>query len=431
MMRNACFASLFLATVTSSPVLAEPVTLDRVVAIVNKTAITEIELEQRVDNIKRNLERQHVAAPTNDVLRHQVLERLVLERVLVDYGAEIGMKVDDTQIDHTMERIAQQNKMTVPQFKVALEKEGTQFNEFREEVRQDMLTQRLREREVDNKVFVTDSEVDQYLAQNKTDGQGAGREFHLAHILIALPEGAAPDLVATKARRAEGAARALAGGQPFAEVAASFSEAQDALSGGDIGWRSAGRLPPTFLDAIQKLKDGEVTSVIRSPAGFHILKLVEHRDRDAKEIIKQTHVRHILVKVNELTSESDAKARIVEIRDRINAGAKFEEQAKLYSEDGTASKGGDLDWINPGDTVPEFEQAMNALPPGELSQPVRTSYGWHLIQVIERKEQDVTKDKERLRVRTELRDRKADEQYDEWIRQQRDRAFVEMRLDEK
>jgi len=430
MMRNVRLASLILAAALGTPALAEPVTLDRVVAIVNKTAITELELEQRVASIKRNLERQHVAAPANDVLRHQVLERMVLDRVLVDYGGDVGMRVDDATVDRTMERIAQQNKLTVPQFKVALEKEGTPFNEFREEIRQDMLTQRLREREVDNKVFVTDSEVDQYLAQNKSDGQ-SGREFHLAHILLALPEGAAPDVIAGKARRAEAAARALAAGQPFAEVAASFSEAQDALSGGDIGWRSAGRLPPTFLEAIEKLKDGEATPVIRSPAGFHILKLVEHRDRDAKEIIKQTHVRHILVKVNELTSESDAKARIQEIRDRINGGAKFEEEAKLHSEDGTASKGGDLDWVNPGDTVPEFEQAMNALNPGELSQPVRTSYGWHLIEVIERKEQDVTKDKERLRVRTELRDRKADEQYDEWIRQQRDRAFVELRLDEK
>jgi len=409
---------------------AEPVTLDRVVAVVNKSVVTENELMTRIKAVKLNMARQQVAVPSDDVLRHQVLDRLVSERVLLDYAADTGLRIDDRQLDQTVERIADQNKMTVPQFKIALEREGTSYSSFRDQIRQDMLMQRLREREVDSRVFVTDAEIDQYLSANK-DQDRAEKEYKLAHILIALPEGAGQDVIVAKQKRADEAARQLAAGKSFAEVAASYSEAGDALQGGELGWRSAGRLPPTFLDAIDKLPNGGVTPIMRSPAGFHLIKLVEKRQRDGKEIIKQTHTRHILIKVNELTSDSDAKTRIEDLRNRILKGEKFEELAKLHSEDGSAQKGGDLDWISPGDTVPEFETAMNALNPGDISQPVRSPFGWHLIQVVERREQDVTKDKERTRVRMELRDRKADEQYEDWIRQQRDTAFVELRLDDK
>ncbi|HEY9101253.1 peptidylprolyl isomerase [Chitinimonas sp.] len=409
---------------------AEPVTLDRVVAVVNKSVVTENELMTRIKAVKLNMARQQVAVPSDDVLRHQVLDRLVSERVLLDYAADTGLRIDDRQLDQTVERIADQNKMTVPQFKIALEREGTSYSSFRDQIRQDMLMQRLREREVDSRVFVTDAEIDQYLSANK-DQDRAEKEYKLAHILIALPEGAGQDVIVAKQKRADEAARQLAAGKSFAEVAASYSEAGDALQGGELGWRSAGRLPPTFLDAIDKLPNGGVTPIMRSPAGFHLIKLVEKRQRDGKEMIKQTHTRHILIKVNELTSDSDAKTRIEDLRNRILKGEKFEELAKLHSEDGSAQKGGDLDWISPGDTVPEFETAMNALNPGDISQPVRSPFGWHLIQVVERREQDVTKDKERTRVRMELRDRKADEQYEDWIRQQRDTAFVELRLDDK
>ncbi|WP_374351760.1 peptidylprolyl isomerase [Chitinimonas sp.] len=410
---------------------ADPVMLDRVVAVVNKSAITEQELQVRMATFSRNLAKQNVPPPPPDAMRKQVLELMVTERVLTDYAADTGLRVDDTQIDRTLERIAEQQKMTLPQFKAQLEQEGTRFAQFREEVRQDMTIQRLREREVDNRVYVTDAEIDQYLQANKNAGQNE-QEFQLAHILINLPEGASPDVLAGKQKRAELAARELAAGKPFAQVAATYSEANDALSGGDLGWRSAGRLPPMFLDAVSRLAPGGTTRIMRSPAGFHILKLVDKRVRDGKEIVSQTHARHILIKVNEGTSDSDAKARITEIRDRlVNGGKKFEEEAKLHSEDGSASKGGDLDWLSPGDTVPEFDTAMNALKPGELSQPIRSPFGWHLIEVVGRRDQDVTRDHERLRVRNELRDRKADQQYEEWVQQQRDRAFVDVRLDDK
>jgi peptidyl-prolyl cis-trans isomerase SurA len=429
MTRKHCLLLLALLT-TVLPTFADPVTLDRVVAVVNKTAITEFELQQRVDVALRSLSQQKVAPPPLDVLRRQVLDAMVTEHVLFDYGQDTGLHVDDAQLDADMERIAAGNKMTLPQFKTALEKDGVTYAEFREERKNFILTHRLRERDVEGKVFVADSEIDQALANNKADGQ-SNHEFHLAHILIQVPEGAAPDVVAAKTKRAEAAAREIADGKPFAEVAASYSESNDALSGGDIGWRTGGRLPPIFLDEIKKLRDGQVTRVIRSPAGFHILKLLGQRDADTKQIIKQTHVEHILVRINELTSENDAKVRIGEIYDRIIGGAKFEEQAKTFSEDTSASRGGDLDWISPGDTVPEFEQAMDALKPGEMSKPVRSPYGWHLIKVLERREQDVTKDNERLRVKNELHERKADELYDEWVRQQHDRAYIELHLDDK
>ncbi|MBV8467866.1 MAG: peptidylprolyl isomerase [Burkholderiales bacterium] len=423
MMRTYCFP--LLAALLLLPAHSEPATLDRIVAVVNKTAITQFELDRRTASVLQNLARQNVTPPAPDVLRKQVLDRIVTEHVLADYGSDTGVRVDDSQLDRAIERIAQQNKMTVPQFKAALEKEGGAYDEFREEVRNDMLMQHLRERDVDGKVYVTESEVDQYMSANKDQAQNE-REFHLAHILIQVPEGASPDVVTAKQRRINDAMQALAGGKPFADVAAAYSEAGDALQGGDLGWRSSGRLPPLFLDAIAKIHDGQTTGVIRSPAGYHILKLVAERDRNAKEIIKQTHVEHILIKVNELTSESDGKTRIQEIRERIVNGASFEEQAKLFSEDITASKGGDLDWISPGDTVPEFEQAMNGMTPGDVSQPIRSPYGWHLIKVIERRDQDVTRDHERLRVRNELRERKADEQYDDWVRQERNRAYIEI-----
>ncbi|PHV12380.1 peptidylprolyl isomerase [Chitinimonas sp. BJB300] len=409
---------------------AEPVSLDRIVAVVNKSVITEYELNVRIQSVVQNFARQKVSPPANDVLRQQVLERLVNERVQTDFAADTGLRVDDRQLDQTVERIAEQNKLSQVQFRQALEKEGTNFKAFREQIRQDLLLQRLREREVDSRVFVTDVEVDQYLTAAKGSDR-AEQEYKLGHILIAIPEGAGPDVVAQRSLRAESARRALDSGKAFAEVAAGFSEAGDALQGGDLGWRSAGRLPPLFLEAVDQLKPGQYTPVLRSPAGFHIIKLSETRQRDGKEVVRQTHARHLLIKVNELTSDTDAKQRISEIRERVVNGVDFAEQAKLHSEDGSAQKGGDLDWISPGDTVPDFEQAMNALNPGDLSQPIKTPFGWHLIQVLERRDQDVTHERQKVRVRTELRERKADEQYEDWSRQMRDQAFVELRLDDK
>jgi peptidyl-prolyl cis-trans isomerase SurA len=293
-----------------------------------------------------------------------------------------------------------------------------------------MVLQRLREREVEGRVSVSDAEVDLFLAT--VDSQSGGEiEYRLAHILVLVPEQATPEQTETRVRKVEEAMRQLRSGGDFGQVAATFSDAPDALQGGNLGWRPPARLPTIFTDPVRSLKPGQISGVLRSAAGFHIVKLLETRSRNDPTVVQQTRVRHILVKVNEITSESDAKAKVERIKERIDLGAKFDEQAKLNSEDGSAAKGGELGWISPGDTVADFEAAMGRLKVGELSAPVRTNFGWHLIEVEERRTQDITTERQRDQARLSLRQRKSDEMFQDWVRQQRDRTYVEIKLDEK
>ncbi|MDK2122489.1 peptidylprolyl isomerase [Parachitinimonas caeni] len=421
---------LIAATAASLSAQAEVKTLDRVVAVVNKGVITERELDERITAIRANLTRQKINAPPVDVLRSQVLERMINELVQLQFANDTGLKIDDAQLERSMQRIAEANKLTMPEFRTTLTRQGMSYEQFREEIRREMLLTRLKEREIESKIYITESEVDAFM-KSQQDSAEAETEFHLNHILVQVPEQAKPDEIERRRKKAESALAEIAKGKPFAEVAASLSDAADALSGGDLGWRSAGRLPPLITEAISKLKPGQNTQILKSANGFHIIRLVEKRERSNREVIQQTHARHILVKVNEVTSDSEARQKIQQLRDRALSGGKFDELAKLHSEDGSATKGGDLDWLSPGDTVPEFESAMTQLKPGDISEPVRTQFGWHLIQVIERRTQDVTVEKERLRVRMELRARKADEQQEDWVTQLRDRAFVDVRLIEK
>jgi peptidyl-prolyl cis-trans isomerase SurA len=293
-----------------------------------------------------------------------------------------------------------------------------------------MTVQRLREREVDSKVQVTDAEVDQYLATLKAQNAGE-TEYRLAHILVLVPEQASSDQIENRRRRAEEALRSIKSGADFAQVAASFSDAADALQGGNLGWRSGARLPTVFAETVRDMKVGTVSGVLRSAAGFHVVKLLDKRSRNDATVVDQTHARHILIRVNELTSEAEAKAKIDRLKDRLDGGADFGDLAKLNSEDASAAKGGDLGWLSPGDTVAEFEEAMGKLAPNQISPPVRTSFGWHLIQVLERRKQDVTVERERSEAMTAIRQRKADEAFQDWVRQVRDKAFVELRLDDK
>jgi peptidyl-prolyl cis-trans isomerase SurA len=288
----------------------------------------------------------------------------------------------------------------------------------------------LREREVDSKVQVSDAEVDQYLATLKAQNAGE-TEYRLAHILVTVPEQASSEQIESRRRRAEEALRSIKSGADFAQVAAAFSDATDALQGGSLGWRSGARLPTVFAEAVREQKVGTVSGVMRSAAGFHIVKLLEKRSHDDATLVDQTHARHILIRVNELTSEAEAKSKIERLKDRLDSGANFADLAKLNSEDASASKGGDLGWLSPGDTVTEFDEAMKKLQPNQVSPPVRTSFGWHLIEVLERRKQDVTIDRARNEAQTAIRQRKADEAFQDWVRQVRDKAFVEIRLDER
>jgi peptidyl-prolyl cis-trans isomerase SurA len=279
-------------------------------------------------------------------------------------------------------------------------------------------------------VQVSEAEVDNYLATVAAQA-GGENEYELAHIMVGVPDQATPDQIEQRRRRAEEALSAIKSGKEFKEVAAQYSDAQDAISGGDLGWRTPARLPIVFVSALKDLQKGQVSPVLRSPGGFHIVKLNDMRGRNAPTVVEQTHVRHILVRVNETTSETEGKAKIDRIRDRIDTGAKFADQARLNSEDASSSKGGDLGWVSPADTVPEFEQAMNKLKIGEVSTPVRSPFGWHLILVDERRTQDVSEARKRDNARAAIRARKADEQFSEFMRQVRDKAYVEYKTDEK
>ena len=419
-------------TAVATPAARAPrtVTLDRVVAIVNDEALTQYEVDEQKRTVLAQMKAQNVAPPPADVLDKQLLDRLITERAVLQYAKESGVRVDDTQVERTIQRIAQDNKLTPDEFRQVLAKEGVPYAKYREEVRNEIIVQRVREREVDSRITVSDAEVDAFLATQKLQA-GGDVEYRLAHILVIVPDQASPEQIEARRKRAEDALKQIRGGADFAQVAAGYSDAQDALQGGSLGWRSPARLPTVFAEKIATMKPGEVSDVLRSATGFHIVKLQETRNRNAPTVVEQTRAKHILIKVNEVVSEAEAKARIERVRDRIERGAKFDEQAKLNSEDASAVKGGDLGWISPGDTVPDFESTMNKLKIGELSQPVRTPFGWHLIVVEERRTQDITAERQRDQARQALRQRKSDEAYQEWLRQTRDRAYVEIKVDER
>ena len=408
----------------------EVLKMDRIIAVVDQSVITEQELADRIKTVSAQLEKQGTQLPPDNILEKQILERLIVDSLQLQLAAQTGLKVDDTQLDKTIERIAAQNKLSVEEFKTLLEKDGLSIRKFREDIRSEISIARLREREVDNKLNVSEGEVDNYLTTQASRGEEQD-EFEISHILIRTPEDASPeDLQKAKAKTQEALSQ-LSSGTSFAQVSASFSDAPNALEGGNMGWKNGAQLPALFLDSLKKLQVGEVAKPLRSPNGFHLLKLTNRRGGTSSLVIGQTHARHILIKLSEVVSEKEAKRKMDGIKERLDNGTKFEDMARQYSEDGSANNGGDLGWVNPGDTVPPFEKAMNALGLGEISEPVLSPFGWHIIQVLERRQQDMTKESSRLKARQEIRARKSEEAYQDWIRELRDRAFVEMRLEDK
>lgn len=406
------------------------VAVDRIVAVVNDDVITLNELSERMRILVGQLQRGGGQLPPVDALRRQVLERMINDLVQVQLAKETGIRVDDATIEKTIQRIADDNNLSMTAFRQALERDGIRYARFREDMRNELLLARLREREVENAVVVTDAEVETELARVDKE-RGGDTEYRLQHILVLLPQQATPEQIDARRRRAMQALSELRKGTPFAEISATYSDAPDALQGGNLGWRAAGRLPTLFLDALEKIPPGEVSDILRSPNGFHIVKLLEKRGKDKAPAIAQTRARHILIRTREGTSDSDVRERLVRLRERIAAGGDFAELARVHSEDGTAARGGDLGWISPGETVPEFERAMNGLRDGELSQPVQSPFGWHLLQVLERRTEEMSEERKKLAARQTVRARKADEAFQDWLRQTRDRAFVEDRLDER
>lgn len=418
------FASI--AVVVASSAWAAPQPLDSIAAVINDEVITARELDLRVQQASRQLQKQGTQLPPRDVFARQLLERMVYERVQLQQARETSVKVDDATLERAIQRVAENNKMTTAQFRAALEKDGLSWSMFREEVRNEMTLGRLREREVESRVVITDAEVDAFLAaQSATSTQ----EVMIAHILLRAPDGATPQQWSKLQQRAESLLARAQGGEDFAKLAAGNSDASDALNGGNLGWRRADRLPSLYADAVRLLKPGAFAQVLRSPAGLHIVKLVDVRGGtdSTPQTVQRTRVRHILIKTSDTVSDAEARQRLEALRARIIGGANFADVAKRSSGDGSAPKGGDLGWINPGDTVPEFERAMNALAINEVSQPVQSPFGWHLIEVLERKDEDVSGERRRNQARMALRERKSDEAFDDFVRQLRDKAFVELR----
>jgi peptidyl-prolyl cis-trans isomerase SurA len=425
--------ALYVSFALPAAAIAQPrevIVLDRIVAVVNNEVITRGDLDNQLRFALLQLKQQGTPPPPHDILQRQILERLISTSVQVQLAKDTGLRVDDTELDRAIQRIAQDNKLTLPQLQATLEKDGMPFAKFREDIRNQILLARLREREVDNRIVVTESEIDNFISTQQTQTE-QGAEYNLSHILITVPENAAPEQIQARRARAEQALEQLKAGADFRQVAATFSDAPDALQGGAMGWRDAARLPALFVDGLRSLQPGAVSQLLRSANGFHILKLNDRRGSTAPVMVSQTHARHILIRTNELVPEAEARRRLVSIRERLENKGDFAQLARQFSEDPSNARGGDLGWLSPGDTVPEFERAMNSLKPGELSEPVQTPFGWHLIEVLERRNEDMSRERVRLEARRALQARKSDEAYQEWVRQQRDLAFIEYRLEER
>lgn len=410
----------------------QPILVDRIVAVVNSEVITARQLEERIAVVQRQMQRNpNARIPPRDALTRQVLERMISDRAVLQHARDTGMQVEDRAVDAAIRRISEQNKMSAADFRAALERDGIPFDKFRQDVREEITLARIRERDVENRIQISESEIDNFIADAANSGVAGGPEYNFAHVLVRVAERATPDEVNARLKRAQEAQQRARRGENFAEIVTTFSDAPDALKGGEMGWRGSDRLPEAFNAALSKMQPGEVSEILRSPAGFHILKLREKRSAGAPSSVEQTKVRHILVRTNELVSEADATRKLVLLRERVVQGADFAELARLNSDDGSAGRGGELGWVQQGDLVPDFERVMNTLRLNEISEPVKTPFGLHIIQVLDRRVGDVSGDRKRMEARKALRERRAEEAYVDWVRSIRDRAFVEYRLEER
>lgn len=419
---------LFLLGCHTAALAKQVVELDRIIAVVNKDVITKTELDKRIHILKSQLKKNKTQLPPESVFRKQVLERMILEHIQLQLAKQRGIRVGDETINRVITNIARENKLSLDKFRKVLAKDGVSFAEFRSNVRDNIMMDRLKAQVVDKEVTITQQEVDNYLARIKHEGSHT--EYQLSHILVAVPEAATPAQIDKAKHRAEKILRQLKHGADFAKTAIASSDGQQALKGGKLGWLKAAQLPTLFTEMVDKLKPGQISDLIRSPSGFHIIRLDQKRTTDKKHIVNQTLVRHILIKPNTVTSDEAAKSKLEKIRKRILAGEDFAKLAKAYSDDkGSALGGGSLGWSSPGRFVPAFEKVMNKLKPGELSQVFHTQFGWHLVQVMSRRRYDDTDEYQRMQVQKMIHNRKANEAIENWLRRMRDEAYVEYHLD--
>jgi len=400
---------------------------DYIVAVVNSDPITNNEVRERTDRVLEQ-NRDQANVPPRAQLMRDVLERLIIEKIQVQMARESGIKVDDFAVDQAELSVAQQNGVSVEQLRQQLAREGTTVERFRRELRNQLSMLRVREREVDSRVKVSDLDVDQYLADLEKNAPAAARQINLGHILVLVPENASEATVQERRARADEALAKLRAGAEFATVAHEYSDAPEGRNGGALGLRPVDRYPELFVNATQQAAIGSLVGPLRSPAGFHILKVLERSSTGVPTTAVQTHARHILLRVGAGVTEAQAAARLAELRQRIVSGqASFETLAREYSQDASSKQGGDLGWAFPGRFVPEFEQALNALRPGQVSEPVVTRFGVHLIELVERRQAQLTQREQRDLVRSAVREKKLDEAYANWLRDARAQAYVEYR----
>ena len=426
-MRSLLFLLVLFTSISANAAIS---TVDRIVAVVNEDVILESELNTRLKTVLGQLQQRGTQAPPVDVLRRQVLERLIISLLQLQVAERTGIRVDDQTLNSSISGIAKQNGLSLNEFRTAIENDGFDFNVFREDIRKEMIVSRVMQRRVSQRVNITEQEIDNFLSITKNSAEG-NKEYRLSHILISLPEAASAEQVDAAKAKADDVISQLRSGVNFKQVAAASSDGQQAFDGGDLGWRKSAQLPTIFADIATSMQKNDISDAIRSPSGFHIIKLSDIRGVEQRHMVKQSRARHILIRKNELTSNDGARIRLQQLLIRLEGGEDFAALARAHSDDrGSAARGGELGWSSPGALVPRFEQELDKLKEGQISQPFRTQFGWHIVQLLERREHDDTDSFIRTKARKFIRDRKTEDATQSWIRRIRDEAFVEYRLED-
>ena len=400
--------------------------VDKIAAIVEEDVILEGELQREIAMVEARMRESKAQLPPETVLRRQVLEKLIMDKLQQQLAERAGVTISEEMLNNAAADIAQRNNMSLENFRTELENSGMSYKAFLDGVRNEIIINQVRAKEIGSRVKVSDSEVEHYIETQGSSGDEA-IQYHLGHILIALKEGSSSSEIQKAEKKASELVKKLRAGQDFAQTAISESEDSNALKGGDLGWRTLNDIPSQLADGVKKMRLNEVSDPIRSSSGYHIIKLLDKKSDVDNHVITTTKVRHILIKTNELIDDSEARRRLLELKKRIMDGDDFATLAKSHSDDkGSAIKGGDLGWVEPGNLVKPFEDAMNRLSPNELSEPVQSQFGWHLIQVLDRKEKDNASEHRKNMVREAIRKRKIEEETELWLRRLRDEAYVEI-----
>jgi peptidyl-prolyl cis-trans isomerase SurA len=401
--------------------------LDRIAAIVNDGLVLKSELDAQMESVTKRLTEQKVELPSQSVLRQQVLDRLIVQEIEAQQAKRVGLNVSDEQLNSALQEIAARNKIPFDQLPTALEAQGVDYKLYRDSMRKELTLNTLRQRDVIARITVTPHELEQYL--DRQQSAAANDEFNVSHILLSLPAAASPQQLAEISAKAQDVAARAQKGEDFGQLAIANSNSQTALDGGQLGWRKGSQLPQFILDLVTKMKPGEVSAAVRTPSGFHIVKLNERRGGEPQVIVNQIHVRHILMKTNELDDDETVRQKLGKLRERVIAGEDFAGIASTTSQDpGSAPDGGDLGWAGPDTFVPEFDKAIADLKPNEISEPFKTRYGWHIVQMLGTRTYDSTDDVRRQKAFAAIRESKADEETELWLRRLRDEAFVEIKM---